>query len=116
MDEKERNQSSHNNIGCAIAFFLCLGFAVLLIMLLVITGHNQKPAKPSGYTPPRTTVTVPTPKPTSKPYSSGSSNTQSNRSDPYDVESYPDAEEFYYYNRDDFFDYYDAEDYYNDHQ
>lgn len=35
--------------------------------------------------------------------------------DPYDVDDYQDAEEFYYYNYNDFIDYEDAEDYYNDH-
>jgi hypothetical protein len=34
--------------------------------------------------------------------------------DPYDVDEYADAEEFYYWHPDDFADYEDAEDYYND--
>lgn len=36
-------------------------------------------------------------------------------SDPFEVENYPDAQEFYYYHYDDFYDYEDAEEYYNEH-
>ena len=45
-------------------------------------------------------------------YSSGSN---SSKDDPYNAKGYSNAEDFYDDNYDDFFDYYDAEDYYNEH-
>ena len=36
--------------------------------------------------------------------------------DDYDVDDYADPEEFYHYNYDNFYDYEDAENYYNEHQ
>ncbi len=47
--------------------------------------------------------------------SSTSKKTTTTRSDPYDVQDYSDPEEFYYYHYDDFYDYEDAEDYFNEH-
>lgn len=53
---------------------------------------------------------------TRKSYSSGSSKSRSKSKtvDPYDVNNYSNEEDFYYDHYDDFFDYYEAEDYYND--
>ena len=48
--------------------------------------------------------------------SSTSKKTTTTRSDPYDVQDYSDPEEFYYYHYDDFYDYEDAEDYFNEHE
>ena len=59
-------------------------------------------------TAPETTVPEPV-KPEKKKKTSADDDT-------FDVDSYDDAEEFYFYNFDDFFDYYDAEDYYNEHK
>lgn len=50
----------------------------------------------------------------SSKYKSSSSAKQS--SDPYDAKSYAQPEDFYYDNRDDFWDYEDAEDYFIEHQ
>ena len=47
--------------------------------------------------------------------SSTSKKATTTRSDPYDVQDYSDPEEFYYYHYDDFYDYEDAEDYFNEH-
>ena len=47
--------------------------------------------------------------------SSTSKKTTTTRSDPFDVQDYSDPEEFYYYHYDDFYDYEDAEDYFNEH-
>lgn len=49
----------------------------------------------------------------SKSYNSSSSKNES--SDPYNAKGYADAEDFYDDNYDDFYDYYDAEEYYNEH-
>lgn len=56
---------------------------------------------------------------TSRPVSQSSSankNKTSQDDDPYDVNNYTHPDDFYYDHYDDFFDYYDAEDYFNDHK
>ena len=56
---------------------------------------------------------------TSKSLSSSkykSSSSAKKSSDPYDAKSYAHPDDFYYDNRDDFWDYEDAEDYFNEHQ
>ena len=60
-----------------------------------------------------TTTSAPT---TRKSYSSGGgkSRSKSKTVDPYDVNNYSNEEDFYYDHYDDFFDYYEAEDYFND--
>ena len=45
-----------------------------------------------------------------------SSSSAKKSSDPYDAKSYVHSDDFYYDNRDDFWDYEDAEDYYNEHK
>ena len=45
-----------------------------------------------------------------------SSNSKNTKSDPYNAKDYSNEEDFYDDHYDDFFDYYDAEDYYNRHQ
>ncbi len=45
-----------------------------------------------------------------------SSSSAKKSSDPYDAKSYAHPDDFYYDNRDDFWDYEDAEDYYNEHK
>lgn len=54
---------------------------------------------------------------TSKPYSnySSSSRSKSSLSDPYDAKTYAHLDDFYYDYSDDFWDYEDAEDYWNEH-
>lgn len=49
------------------------------------------------------------------PYTPKKSTQKKNHSDPYDVNDYSNEEDFYDDHYDDFFDYYDAEDYYNEH-
>lgn len=53
---------------------------------------------------------------TSRPAYRPSTSSKSDDDDPYDVNGYHHAEDFYYDHYDDFFDYYDAEDYFNEHK
>lgn len=63
-------------------------------------GNSSSQQASSYYTP-------------SKSYKSSSS--KNTKSDPYNAKDYSNEEDFYDDHYDDFFDYYDAEDYYNEH-
>lgn len=52
----------------------------------------------------------------SRSYSSSKSKSKSNSSDPYDAKSYAHPDDLYYDHPDDFWDYEDAEDYWEEHQ
>lgn len=108
------NNQKHSGIGCAVILFLAVIFIGALIHVLFSSQNKTVPAPhiiftPSAVTPRPTPFVTPTPRTSSTPYFV-------NNHDPYDIGDYSDTEEFYEYNYDDFFDYYDAEDYYNDHQ
>ena len=62
----------------------------------------------------KTTATT-TKKTTTTTKSTTTKKTTTTWSDPFDVQDYSDPEEFYYYHYDDFYDYEDAEDYFNEH-
>jgi hypothetical protein len=47
---------------------------------------------------------------------SNRSGSSSNKSDPYDISKYTDADDFYYDYKDDFIDFEEAEDYYKKHK
>ena len=72
---------------------------------------NNTPRPPGT---PRTTPT-PTPLPTATPYTRPRSTPRASDDDPYNVNDYTSEEDFYDDHYDDFFDYYDAENYYNEH-
>ncbi len=75
---------------------------------------------PSKYTKQTSTYTKET-SAGSKSDTSGDENAATRRhgssssDDPYDIDEYSDAEEFYYFHVDDFYDFEDAENYYNEH-
>lgn len=104
----------------------------LLIAVIIIMGIakiSSLLSDNSGYTPRHSYTTYPTtyrvstnstatpkptqtPKPTTAPKNT-TRNTTTTDNDPYDAKSYAHADDFYYDYYDDFFDYEDAEEYYD---
>ena len=119
-ETKKESEESNEIFNIKISIFV---FIVCLIMA-ILSASGACDTKTSQTYIPRTTTKyyhetigdyTKSYSDNKKSKSSSGSNKKSYDSDPYNIGEYADEHEFYYWNRDDFVDYEDAEDYYNEH-